>query len=88
VLDPVQGTGSSEQDADLVRYADDCGFDWRFVVTGRDVSRALAEAFGDQVLSPPSTPKIIVTPSGEIIGPSFGIEDASAVEATLRDHLS
>jgi thiol-disulfide isomerase/thioredoxin len=76
-----------EAESDLAAYADERGFDWRFVVAGREMSRALAEAFGDQVLSPPSTPKVIVTPAGEIIGPQFGIADAEAVEQELLSHL-
>jgi thiol-disulfide isomerase/thioredoxin len=78
----------SERAPDLARYADERGFDWRFVVSDRALSRALAEAFGDQVLSPPSTPKIFVTADGRVIGPRFGIQDASAIEAELRDLLS
>jgi hypothetical protein len=77
-----------EREADLAAYAHDRGFDWRFVVAGRDLSRALALAFGDQVLSPPSTPKIIVGPDGGVVGPKFGIDDASVIEAELRDQLS
>jgi hypothetical protein len=77
-----------EAETDLARYAAERDFDWRFVVAGRELSRALAQAFGDQVLSPPSTPKIVLTPGGQVLGPSFGISDASAVEAELREHLS
>jgi hypothetical protein len=76
-----------EHAPDLAAYADERGFEWRFVVADRAVSRALAEAFGDQVLSPPSTPKILVAPDGRVIGPHFGIQDASAIEAELRDLL-
>ena len=77
-----------ERETDLAAYADEKGFDWRFVVAGRDLSRALAQAFGDQVLSPPSTPKIIVGADGQVSGPDFGIQDAAAIEAELRDQLS
>jgi thiol-disulfide isomerase/thioredoxin len=77
----------SERAEDLAAYADERGFDWRFAVADRAMSRALAEAFGDQVLSPPSTPKILVAPDGRVEGPRFGIDDASAIEAELRDLL-
>jgi hypothetical protein len=75
----------SERARDLAAYADERGFDWRFVISERAMSRALAEAFGDQVLSPPSTPKIVVTPNGRVEGPNFGIQDAAAIEAEIRD---
>jgi cytochrome oxidase Cu insertion factor (SCO1/SenC/PrrC family) len=77
-----------ESAADLAAYADRGGYDWRFVVAGRELSRALAEAFGDQVLSPPATPRIVVTPDGEAAGPTFGVTGAAALEAELREHLS
>ncbi len=76
-----------EQPADLAAYADERGFDWRFVVAGRDLSRALALDLGDQVLSPPSTPRIIVTQDGRVIGPDFGAQEAADLEADLRDLL-
>lgn len=82
------GIDPSEVERDLAAYADDNGFDWRFAVAPRALSRALAEAFGDRVLAPPSTPRIVVTPDGQVIGPAFGIADAGTVEAELREHLS
>ncbi len=78
----------SEQAADLAAYADEHGFAWTFVVADREVSRQLALALGDQVLSPPSTPKVLVTPAGQVVGPDFGISDSTAVEAVIRSHLS
>jgi hypothetical protein len=77
----------SERAEDLAVYADERGFDWRFVIAERTMSRALAQAFGDQVLSPPSTPKIVVSPEGVVTGPNFGIQDATAIEAEIRDLL-
>jgi hypothetical protein len=76
-----------EHAADLAAYADERGFDWRFAVADRAMARALAQAFGDQVLAPPSTPKIIMAPDGRFEGPRYGIQDASAIEAELRDLL-
>jgi hypothetical protein len=78
----------SERPADLAAYADGHGFDWRFVVAGRDLSRMLARDLGDQVLSPPSTPRILITPDGAVTGPDFGIAGADAIEAGIRTHLS
>ena len=82
------GVDPSERPADLAAYADGHGFGWRFAVAGRDLSRMLAQDLGDQVLSPPSTPRIIITPDGAVTGPEFGIADADAIEAEIRTHLS
>jgi hypothetical protein len=72
----------NETEADLARYADERGYPWHFVVASRELARSLAERFGDQVLSPPSTPKIIVPPSGAP-AVSFGIKRAPELESEL-----
>ena len=69
----------NESEPALARYADELGFSWQFVVATRELSRSLADTFGVQVLSPPSTPKIVVAPDGtaEV---SFGIKRADQLE--------
>ncbi len=70
----------NETEPDLARYADERGYPWHFIVASREVARSLAATFGDQVLSPPSTPKIVVNPDGSA-EVSFGIKRASELEA-------
>jgi len=72
----------NESEPDLARYADEREYPWHFVVASRDVARSLALSFGDQVLSPPSTPEIVVRPDGtaEV---SFGLTRAAELEARL-----
>lgn len=76
----------NETEPDLARYADERGYPWHFMVASREVASSLAETFGDQVLSPPSTPKIVVNPDGaaEII---FGIKRAGELEADFAARL-
>lgn len=71
-----------ETEADLAQYADERGYPWHFSIASSDLSRELAAAFGDQVLSPPSTPKIVVAPDGTV-EVSFGIKSAAELEAQL-----
>ena len=66
----------NERVEDLAVYADRSGFDWRFAVATADVARSLAATFGDQILSPPSTPLVLISPEGEIIEHHFGIRRA------------
>jgi len=82
------GVDPGEDARALGSYADEHDFGWRFAVSPRSLSRALARTFGDQVLAPPSTPRVIITPDGRVIGPAFGIADSKAVEMELREHLS
>lgn len=77
----------NEPAADLAAYADQRGFDWRFVVAGTPVARSLAETFGDQVLSPPSTPLILIGPDGEVVDQHYGIRGADDLVALFSAHL-
>jgi thiol-disulfide isomerase/thioredoxin len=70
----------NETEPDLARYADERDYPWHFAVASRDVARSIAQAFGDQVLSPPSTPKIVVARDGQA-EVSFGIKRADQLEA-------
>jgi cytochrome oxidase Cu insertion factor (SCO1/SenC/PrrC family) len=76
------GVDPNETAAELARYADESDYPWHFVVASRDVARSLAQAFGDQVLSPPSTPKIVVARDGQA-EVSFGIKRAEQLKAEL-----
>ncbi len=80
------GVDPNEAEADLARYADEQGFGWRFAVASPQVARSLADSFGEQVLSPPSTPGIIVRPDGAVEGVSFGIKKAEQLVAEFREH--
>ncbi len=75
-----------EAEADLARYADESGFPWRFVVASREVARSLAQVFGDQILSPPSVPSIVINPDGSVTH-SFGYHSAAELEADLAARL-
>lgn len=77
----------NERAADLATYADDLGFDWRFVVATPEVAGSLADAFGPQILSPPSTPLIVVGPDGEVVDQHYGIVRADDLAEQLARHL-
>jgi hypothetical protein len=78
----------NERARDLARYSRQEGFDWPFVVASRDLARSLAESFGDQVLSPPSTPLILVGPDGEVLDVHFGIRRADELASVFEEHLA
>ena len=77
----------NERDADLAAYAQREGFTWRFVVASPEVSRSLAATFGDQILSPPATPLVVLGPHGELIEKHIGIKGADDLAALLEEHL-
>ena len=77
----------NERAGDLAAYADGSGFDWAFVVATKEVARSLAATFGDQILSPPSTPLILVGPDGEVVDQHFGIRSADDLVELFSQHL-
>lgn len=77
----------NEREADLANYARREGFAWRFAVASPDVSRSLAATFGDQILSPPATPLVILGPEGEVIEQHIGIIGAGDLIALIEEHL-
>ncbi|MCI0344713.1 MAG: TlpA family protein disulfide reductase [Chloroflexi bacterium] len=78
---------SNERAEDLAQYAQREGFSWRFVVASREVSRSLAATFGDQILSPPATPLVVLGPDGELIEKHIGITTADNLVALFEEHL-
>lgn len=77
----------NERAEDLADYAESEGFDWTFAVASADVSRSLAATFGDQVLSPPATPLIVLGPDGQLIEKHIGIKSADDLAALFAEHL-
>ncbi len=78
----------NERAGDLAAYADGAGFDWGFVVATKEVARSLATTFGDQILSPPSTPLILIGPDGEVVDQHFGIRGADDLVELFSQYLS
>jgi hypothetical protein len=77
----------NERAEDLSEYARHEGFTWRFAVATPEVSRSLAATFGDQILSPPATPLVILGPDGQLIEKHTGIKGAGDLAALIEEHL-
>jgi thiol-disulfide isomerase/thioredoxin len=77
----------NERAEDLADYARREGFPWRFAVASAEVSRSLAATFGDQILSPPATPLVLLGPDGQLIEKHIGIKGAGDLAALLEEHL-
>jgi hypothetical protein len=77
----------NERAEDLADYAQREGFTWRFAVASAEVSRSLAATFGDQVLSPPATPLVVLAPDGQVVEQHIGIMGAVTMAALFEEHL-
>jgi hypothetical protein len=70
----------------LAEYRTRNGFTGTYAIAGRDVARALAEQFGDQVLNPPSTPVIVIGTDGRVTLTDFGHKSPDEIVQLARDH--
>ena len=77
---------ASEKAGDLANYSLKLGFDWPYVVASTDLARALAAEFGDQVLSPPSTPIIVVGTDGTVTLTEFGHKSVDRILELAAAH--
>jgi thiol-disulfide isomerase/thioredoxin len=80
------GVDPGESDATLAKYADRSGFPWTHAVATRDVARALADAFGPNVLNPPATPIIVIGTDGKVTLTPFGEKSAEQLVDLAREH--
>jgi thiol-disulfide isomerase/thioredoxin len=78
---------ANERAADLATYAANEGFTWRFAVSTAEMSRSLVATFGAQILSPPSTPLIVMGPDGTVVEQHVGITPAATLAALFEEHL-
>ncbi len=70
----------------LARFADENAFPFTYAIAGVDLSRALAEAFGAQVLSPPSTPVIVIGTDGTVTLTEFGHKSQERIAELAQQH--
>jgi cytochrome oxidase Cu insertion factor (SCO1/SenC/PrrC family) len=68
-IDPGENKGA------LAKYAERNGFEWTFVKSPTELSRELSDLFGQQILSAPSTPLIVLDADGEVFTQEWGFHD-------------
>lgn len=78
----------NEEAPALKNYTARQGFDWVYAISPAELSRAIAEAYGNQFLNPPSTPILIIDRHGEVHPLRFGIKDAQELMAEIEPFLN
>ena len=74
------------EEADVVReHVETHGFDWHFAVSPPDVTRGLAEEFGDSIAHPPASPVVLICPNGTASRLEDGLLTADALESAVQD---
>jgi hypothetical protein len=84
----VLAVDPAEDAAKLARYRDQNRFDGMYAVADRGVSRALAAEFGDQVLNPPATPVVVISPSGRVTLTPYGPKSVDEIASLVDEHRS
>lgn len=74
----------SETPEALKDYSRQQGFDFSFAVASKEIASALASEFGDLVLSPPSTPIIVIGPDGSVELTDFGHKSVDEIIELAR----
>lgn len=78
----------NEEAPALKSYVEQRGFDWIYAISPAELSRTLAESYGDQFLNPPSTPILIIDRHGEVHPLRFGIKNADELLAEIEPFLN
>lgn len=70
----------------LAEYRRRHGFGGTYAIADRELARALADEFGDQMLNPPSTPMVLIGSDGRITLTPYGPKSLDDVLRLARDH--
>jgi hypothetical protein len=74
----------NEDAAKLRGFAEQQGFDWKYVVAPVAVASEIGELYGQQFLNPPSTPILLIDRHGEVEVLPFGIKGAAELQASVE----
>lgn len=77
----------NENANDLKAYTENNGFDWIYAVAPAELSREIANLYGDQFLNPPSTPILIIDRKGQVHPLPFGIKSAQDLMRYIEPFL-
>lgn len=70
----------------LAAYGPRWGFDFTYALAGTEVARALVDDFGDLVISPPSTPIVVIGTDGTVTLTDYGHKSVDQIVALALAH--
>ena len=82
------GVEPNEHPDTIAKYANRQQYPWTFAQSPTEMSRALNDIFGPQILSVPSTPLIILDETGEIVLQDFGIHNPDQLVEIVDEVLA
>jgi hypothetical protein len=78
----------NEDEASLKEYAQEFGFEWRFVVAPLEIQRALGNLYTAQYLNPPLSPMMIIDRDGNVHHLEYGLKEAETLKKNLEPYLT
>ncbi|MGE5376775.1 MAG: peroxiredoxin family protein [Bacteroidota bacterium] len=79
---------SHEDVASLKKYAQDFGFEWRFVVGPLEVQRALGNLYNPEYLNPPLEPMLLIDRQGNAHQLPYGLKVVDQLQEILKPYLA
>ena len=76
----------NEDEALLRQHAERNGFDWRYAVATPELAQALADAFGNQFLNPPSVPMFLIDKECGVHLLDFGHKTVAYLTAQIQTY--
>lgn len=81
------GVEPNESTDRLARYAERRGYPWTFAQSPIEMSRALNDIFGPQILAVPATPLILLDETGEIVYQDYGFHGPDSLVELVNEVL-
>lgn len=70
----------------LREHATRNGFDWHYAIATQEVARQIGADFGQQFLTPPSVPMLLIRPDNSVVAFPFGIKSAEELAAFVESN--
>jgi thiol-disulfide isomerase/thioredoxin len=70
----------------LREHATRNGFDWHYAIATQEVARQIGADFGQQFLTPPSVPMLLIRPDNSVVAFPFGIKSADELAAFVESN--
>jgi thiol-disulfide isomerase/thioredoxin len=71
----------------LAEYADAQGWQWIFAVASTELTAGITADYGRGVITPPSTPHFIISPTGTLSALHTGFEEADTLLAQINEAM-
>ena len=76
-------TDPNEDEARLLQHTQENGFDWYYAISPSDMTRALIDDFGVEIVNAPSVPVVLICEDGSARKLDSGVKNVAELKAEL-----